>query len=293
VEDFVHWSPVTSPKNRDNVNARAAKTNSSRVFGITGTRNKPAADRSRDTTPHGGLDLRRQSSTSTLVGADQGAGNSTSSTSHAHRFGTTNGDGGSSSVESLHSSSGSSNNSGQRGVGGGEGGGLMTRMNGHGGGGGSNTNTASSSGSSSSSNVTPIRRLVERNLLKTRHAEFFLGDQRPRHQQRQETASPSTVSLSSFRSERGMGGVGVSGHPYVYDGAGCTSPTPASTGKVSCLLCFLFFFLGFSFLFDKNSERTLVLCFRSICLFVHFVCFFHLPLGVVFLETVFSHFFTR
>ncbi|XP_025077155.1 multiple PDZ domain protein-like isoform X2 [Pomacea canaliculata] len=110
----------------------------------------------RDRTPNGclGGELRRQSSTSTLVG-DCGS----------HQG----------SMESLN-------------------GPVGVRTNGHG-----------------ASSVTPIRRLVERNLLKN-HQDFYVSH-------RPETASPSTVSLGSFG---------------VYDGAtssSSSSSSPVTSGK--------------------------------------------------------------
>ena len=81
----------------------------------------------------------------------------------------------------------------------------------------------SSASTSSSTNVTPIRRLVERNLLKS-HGVVDRGPQYCR--QRSETASPSTVSLGSYQ-----GGIG---HRHGYDhGSLASSQANGNVRKVS------------------------------------------------------------
>lgn len=149
VEDIVHWTAGNRPH---------------------GPRQP---DRSRDSTPNGGVDLRRQSSTSTLVGDS------------VSRHG---------SMESLTSGQGHGHGQGH----------ALSRINGHG-----------------STSVTPIRRLVERNLLKNHHELFSgqghgqgLGHGRP------ETASPGTVSLGSY------GGGGHDG-----TSSSSSSSSPVASGK--------------------------------------------------------------
>ena len=77
---------------------------------------------------------------------------------------------------------------------------VWSRVNGHG-----------------SSSVTPIRRLVERNLLKS-HQESRAGQQRP------ETTSPATVSLGSY----GGGQDGAAS-------SSSSSSSPVASGRVSLL----------------------------------------------------------
>ena len=181
VEEFVRWTAPRLPE-RGNGNG-----------GHHGGHPRHANDRSRDSTPNGGLDLRRQSSTSTLVGGEQGnnttntttnttTNNNSNYNNHHHNNRTASHHG---SVESLSSSSGSHSHG-------------PSRVNGHG----------------SSSSVTPIRRLVERNLLKN-HQEFLAG------QQRAETSSPGTVSLGSYCGHDGTAS------------SSSSSSSPVSSGRVS------------------------------------------------------------
>ena len=86
----------------------------------------------------------------------------------------------------------------------------------------------SSASTSSSTNVTPIRRLVERNLLKS-HGVVDRGPQYCR--QRSETASPSTVSLGSYQ-----GGIG---HRLGYDhGSLASGQANGNVRKVSDRIIF-------------------------------------------------------
>ena len=184
VEEFVRWTAPRPPE-RGNGNYGNG--------GNYGGHPRHATDRSRDSTPNGGLDLRRQSSTSTLVGGEQGNNTTNTSTTttttnnnsnynNHHNNSTASHHG---SAESLSSSSGSHSHG-------------PSRVNGHG----------------SSSSVTPIRRLVERNLLKN-HQEFLAG------QQRAETSSPGTVSLGSYCGHDGTAS------------SSSSSSSPVSSGRVS------------------------------------------------------------
>ena len=164
VEDFVRW---TAPRLTEKNN------------GHNGNNARNVTDRSRDSTPNGGLDLRRQSSTSTLVGGEQGNNNNNSGTTATYSH-----HGSAESLSSSHSH-------------------ASSRVNGHG-----------------SSSVTPIRRLVERNLLKN-HQEFLAGQQRP------ETSSPATVSLGSYGGHDGT------------TSSSSSSSSPVSSGRVSAKSCSL------------------------------------------------------
>lgn len=178
VEDIVRWS--SSPESSES-------NNNSKI----GSRQYTVPDRSRDSTPNGGLDLRRQSSTSTLVGTEQNSNNSNNSNNTSNSTTTPNNTG-TVRQDSMESLSGNGH--------------ASSRMNGHGG-----------WGSSGSSSVTPIRRLVERNLRKNHQQEmFYVGHQRS------ETASPATVSLGSY-----------SGYDGNYASSSSSSSSPVTSGKVS------------------------------------------------------------
>ncbi|XP_076465979.1 uncharacterized protein LOC143297465 isoform X2 [Babylonia areolata] len=240
VEDYVRWSPSPSSGRAAAAVSRHPESPSSSPSSHHHLHHGPhLGDRSRDSAtpppPNGGLHLlRRQSSTSTLVGNEQQMNNSntaSSSPATTPTKSTTNISSSSSpplahhhphphqphhhhphspprhgSIGDLHS----------------------PRANGS---------------SSASGSVTPIRRLVERNLLKKNHhhhhqhhhhqhhqhhpVEFSLGQQRP------ETASPGTVSLGSYcpggGGQDGGGGGVLLGYPP--SSSSSSSSSPVSSGK--------------------------------------------------------------